>query len=102
MSSPSIGKPGTAGIITFLQRTSPTDAAGRTPVDAWHQFLQRQTGTSGTIRDLENTFLRQRLATATKPTDGTNADLWNRYLSNQFSTGDLADKYANWINHGVI
>src|ERR1035441_6643207 len=55
----------TQGILLWLQRNDAVDASKSTPADGWRNYLQRQTGGTGTDgkRDLERTWLMQRIAT---------------------------------------
>lgn len=81
-------------VVGFLQRTSPTSASGRTPMQAWQQFLAGQTGASGSITDLERAWLRDEGASGE-----TLRDLWGNYLSMKgFNNGSFQDRVRAFVD----
>lgn len=94
-----------SSILVYLDRVSPSDDIGY-PRDSWHHFLRGQTGSDGTLGDLEKKWLDQRItALGGTPGGGWN-DRWGKYLTLNPSlagqTGNLDDKFNAWIDHGAI
>jgi hypothetical protein len=87
----------TEDLISFLQRQDSTVLVGRTPLEAWRCYLIKVTGTSGTLRELEDRFLNLKGGTGK-----TTSDLLHSYLNGKgFGSGSIKDKVKNY-SKGVV
>lgn len=94
----------TSAIVDFLSRNNLSAGAGRYPRDAWHNYLVSILGSDGTLADLEKQWLRSRITTlgGVQSAGEGWSDLWGAYLTAKgYTTGQLDDKMATWLQTGT-
>jgi len=81
-------------IIAFLQRIDSTVLAGRSPSDAWKEFLKKNSGGAGTLNDMEANWLNSKGASGSGKTSSDQNDM---YMSSKGFSGDRRDKIRNYL-----
>lgn len=80
-------------IIAFLQRIDSTVLSGRSPRDAWVEYLKKNGGGTGSLNDLEKNWLNT-LGSSTG--EKTHDKLQSRMSAKGFS-GSLTDKVHAYL-----
>lgn len=81
-------------IVAFLQRIDSTVLPGRSPRDAWREFLKKNGGGSGSLNDMEASWLRTR--SATNSGKGC-SDATDNYGTVKGYTGTRGDKVRAYL-----
>lgn len=81
-------------IVAFLQRIDSTVLPGRSPIQAWAEFLKKNGGGSGSINEMERNWMLGKSATSAGK---SSSDMVDNYGTVKGVSGSKGDKVRNYL-----